>query len=88
MKSVGKQKFYRDDQPGDTIRYTKEGEGYTGMFIHKGFPGGVRVGNWSEGCQVFSTQSELDEFFKICRVHEQRYGNLFNYTLMLERDLS
>lgn len=88
LKARGKQKFYRDDLPGDTIRYNKTGEGSAGMHVHKGFPSGVKVNNWSEGCQVFSSQSEIDEMIKICRVHSERYGNLFNYTLMLERDLS
>jgi hypothetical protein len=88
----GKQKFYRDSSSGDTIKYTKEGEGSVGMYVHKGFsdpPGsGLNVSNWSEGCQVFSSKSEINDFIKICRVHEQKYGNYFNYTLMLERDLS
>ena len=88
LKARGNQKFYRDDLPGDTIRYNKTGEGSAGMHVHKGFPSGVKVNNWSEGCQVFSSQSEIDEMIKICRVHSERYGNLFNYTLMLERDLS
>ena len=88
MKTRGKQKFYRDTTEGNIIKYTKRGEGSVGMFIHKGFPGGRSVFNWSEGCQVFSSKSEMDEFYKICRIHEKRYGNKFSYTLMLERDIS
>jgi len=86
--SMSDQKFYQDSNPGDSIGYTSEGVGSAGLHIHKGFTGGVQVSNWSEGSQIFSSQSEIDEFIKVCQVHEERYGNSFNYTLMLERDLS
>ena len=87
MKANGEQLFYRDNSPGDTIKYTGQGKGLAGMLIHRGYPGGGAVNNWSEGCQVFSNESELSKFFSICNEHQQRYGNKFNYTLMLERDL-
>ena len=81
-----KQKFYRDSSDGMTIKYEKQGEGSVGMYIHKGFPGGVSVDNWSEGCQVFAQKSSFDEFFEKCRIHEKKYGNIFNYTLLLGTD--
>jgi hypothetical protein len=87
MKTLGPQKFYRDKSPGDTIQYTTQGQGEVGMLIHRGYPGGVDVNNWSEGCQVFSNESDLMKFFSICEEHRKRYGNRFNYTLILERDL-
>ena len=87
MKTLGPQKFYRDNSPGDTIKYTGRGEGYAGMLIHRGYPGGASVNNWSEGCQVFSSESELKKFFSLCENHKNKYGNKFHYTLMLERDL-
>jgi hypothetical protein len=87
MKTTGPQKFYRDNSPGDTIKYTGKDQGYAAMYIHKGFPGGASVNNWSEGCQVFAKESDLMRFFDICKLHRDRYGNKFNYTLMLEKDL-
>ena len=88
MKTGGrKQKAYRDKSPGDTIKYTSQNEGNFAMYIHRGYAGGVSVNNWSEGCQVFSKESELQDFFKWCNMHKDKYGNRFNYTLMLERDL-
>ena len=88
LKTGGrKQKAYRDKNPGNTIKYTSENEGNFAMYIHKAYPGGVSVDNWSEGCQVFAKDSELQDFFKWCNMHKDKHGNRFNYTLMLERDL-
>ena len=87
MKTLGQQKFYRDNSPGDTIKYTSKSQGYAGMLIHRGYPGGSAVNNWSEGCQVFSRESDLNKFFTMCEKHKGLYGNKFNFTLMLERDL-
>lgn len=87
MKTRGPQAFYRDNSPGDTIKYTGEGKGAAGMLIHKGYPGGTTVDNYSEGCQIFSNGSQLEKFFSMCEEHSKRYGNVFTYTLMLERDL-
>ena len=87
MKTLGAQKFYRDTNPTDTITYAKKGEGTAAMYIHLGYNGGRTVDNWSEGCQVFSQKSEHLKFFDLCQEHKKRYGNKFNYTLMLERDL-
>lgn len=87
MITKGPQKFYRDSSPGDTIKYTAKGQGYAGMFIHKGYPSGSSVYNWSEGCQIFSSPEQLKSFFDLCNIHKNRHGNNFHYTLMLERDL-
>jgi hypothetical protein len=87
MKTLGNQLFYRDNSPGDTIKYTGEGVGFAAMYIHKGYPGGSEVSNWSEGCCVFSNATQLEKFFSLCEEHKNRYGNVFSYSLMLERDL-
>jgi hypothetical protein len=87
MITTGEQKFYRDNSPDNTIKYTGQGKGWAGMLIHKGYKGGSTVNNWSEGCQVFSTEVELNKFFNLCQEHKNKYGNKFHYTLMLERDL-
>jgi hypothetical protein len=57
-----------------------------GIKIHLGYPGGVNVGSWSEGSQVFPTSDSLNEFFQHCETHKQKYGNAFTYTLATKSD--
>lgn len=57
-----------------------------GLKIHRGYPGGKSVGNWSEGSQVFSSAENLKEFFSFCEKHRQKYGNKFTYTLVTKND--
>jgi len=57
-----------------------------GIKIHLGYPGGVNVGSWSEGSQVFPTADSLNEFFQHCETHKQKYGNTFTYTLATKSD--
>jgi outer membrane protein OmpA-like peptidoglycan-associated protein len=58
-----------------------------GINIQLGYPGGKKVGIWSEeGEQVFSTKDELNGFFALCEKHEELYGNKFSYTLATRPD--
>lgn len=57
-----------------------------GIKIHKGYPGGINVGNWSEGSQVFSSEDNLNEFFQLCEIHQKVHGNAFTYTLVTKAD--
>ena len=55
--------------------------------IHLGYPGGKKVGNWSEdGSQVFATADELKDFFSNCEKHRELYDNSFSYTLVTKDD--
>ena len=54
--------------------------------IHLGYPGGQKVGNWSEGSQVFSNAENLNEFFGYCDNHKKLYDNKFTYTLATKND--
>ena len=64
-----------------------DGNGDFGIKIHLGYPGGKKVGNWSEdGSQVFSTADELNDFFKLCETHKEKYGNKLTYTLSTRED--
>ena len=54
--------------------------------IHLGYPGGQKVGNWSEGSQVFSNAENLNEFFGYCDAHKKLYDNKFTYTLATKND--
>lgn len=64
-----------------------DGTGDFKINIHLGYPGGKKVGNWSEdGSQVFSTEDELNDFFKLCESHKNKYGNKLTYTLSTKSD--
>jgi outer membrane protein OmpA-like peptidoglycan-associated protein len=64
-----------------------DGTGDFKINIHLGYPGGKKVGNWSEdGSQVFSTADELNDFFKLCEAHKEKYGNKLTYTLTTRDD--
>ena len=64
-----------------------DGTGDFKINIHLGYPGGKKVGNWSEdGSQVFSTADELNDFFKLCEAHKAKYGNKLTYTLSTRED--
>ena len=57
-----------------------------GLKLHLGYPGGQKVGNWSEGSQVFSNADSLNEFFGYCEKHKEKYDNKFTYTLATKND--
>jgi hypothetical protein len=64
-----------------------DGTGDFGINIHLGYPGGKKVGNWSEdGSQCFSTSDELKDFFTLCEKHVSMNGNKFSYTLATKDD--
>jgi hypothetical protein len=64
-----------------------DGGGDFGINIHLGYPGGKKVGNWSEdGSQCFSTSDELKDFFDLCEKHVKLNGNKFTYTLATKDD--
>lgn len=88
LKSVGNQYAYRDSNwDSDIITYSSEdGPKNFVMHLHKAFPGGSSVDNWSEGCQVFPNESSLSAFAKLCEIHKNKHGNNFSYTLITSKD--
>jgi len=91
FRSLDKQLVYRDKSfDTDLISFSNRenpDKGNHGIFIHRGFPGGTLVNNWSEGCQVFSRDSDYDQLCELARKHLGLYGNSFDYTLMTSRDI-
>lgn len=91
FRSVGDQLAYRDTAwDSDTITYSNKGsldKKNHGMFIHRGYPGGSDVNNWSEGCQVFSRDGDFKQFCNLARIHLKKNGNTFNYTLLQGTDI-
>ena len=76
--------------PSDIANPIKTNEIGTSDFkinMHLGYPGGKKVGNWSEdGSQVFATADELKDFFSNCEKHRELYENSFSYTLVTKDD--
>lgn len=76
--------------PGNLTTPLKEnvdGTGDFGINIQLGYPGGKKVGIWSEkGEQVFSTKEELTEFFTYVDKHIAAHGNKITYTLCTRTD--
>jgi len=86
-----KQKAYRD-KAFDTDKITFSNKenvdvGSHGMLIHRGFPSGSGVNNWSEGCQVFNKQNDLNQLANLARNHVKKNGNRFHYTLITGVDI-
>ncbi len=58
-----------------------------GINIHLGYPGGKKVGDWSEdGSHCFASEEDLNEFFGLCEKHVNMNGNKFSYTLVTKED--
>ena len=89
LKANGKQLVYRDkDFDSNIITYsTQAKEEFVGMHLHKGFPSGYLVNNFSEGCQVLSSKNDLDSYAKLANKHVQMYENALTYTLITSRDI-
>lgn len=67
-------------------RINSAGKGDFKIGVHRGYPGGVKVGDWSEGSHCFQTANALEEFFVLCNKHKEKYGNIFSYTLITKKD--
>jgi hypothetical protein len=91
----GGQYTYRDQNwNSDIITFSNKStalknlDPYSGMLIHRGFGGGVTVDTWSEGCQVFSKDSDYKQLIALARYHIKKHGNKFNYTLLEGREVA
>jgi hypothetical protein len=97
MRTKGKQLAYRDQNYGSPkLTYTnedpknKKGGSNFAMFIHKAYNSSKNtygVQNWSEGCQVFQDPKCLNQYFDICQIHKDKYGNSFSYALITSKDV-
>jgi hypothetical protein len=91
FRANGMQLAYRDTNwDSDKMTFNNKNnpdKGNHGMHIHRGFPGGSDVNNWSEGCQVFSRDSDFKQLCNFARNHIGKHGNSFHYTLMMSVDV-
>lgn len=62
--------------------------GLFGINIHRANPRGltINVNDHSAGCQVFADASDQAKFIELAKRHKEKYGNLFTYTLIDERE--
>ena len=90
LKTKGPQPIYRDTTPGNIITYSvgKKETVFGGCcYFHRANSNSINVDNWSEGCQVFQNFNHWKHFMELCKIHVNKHGNSFTYTLMEERDL-
>ena len=90
--SVGNQQAYRDKHFDDDVIHFDNKDKIDvknhGMFIHRGFPGGSSVNNWSEGCVVFSRENDFKALCELARAHIKKIGkNSFHFTLLLSNEV-
>mgnify|MGYP003629608765 CR=1 FL=1 len=81
----GRVKVYRDNNRDDILDRDDESvmNGVFGINIHKAGSHSTQVDKWSAGCQVFSNESDFDDFMDICRQQiKERGWRTFTYTLI------
>ena len=87
LLSISEQYVYRDSNwDSDDITFSFEEKGRFGIHVHRGFPGGVLVNNWSEACQVFNKETSLNKFISLMEKHLEKYSNIYTYTLSTSDD--
>ena len=70
--------FNKDNNPREVS--------YRGINIHHGRDEIEDVGAYSAGCQVFYDLEQFDLLISLCKIHKERYGNSFHYTLLEKKD--
>lgn len=80
---------YRDPDRNDEEDFGGKTEsGMFGVNIHHAGNLNAQVNKWSAGCQVFQNINHFNELMGFVQLHLRKYGNLFTYTLINERDFN
>jgi hypothetical protein len=81
----------RDNDRDSYINYLAPiKSGYFGINIHRATRGKQDVAvidKDSAGCQVFQNEDDYNKMMQLARIHKNKYGNNFTYTLIDERDI-
>ena len=85
-------KVYRDNDKDGQYDMIEENvqEGIFGINIHKAgkfVNGSTQIDKWSAGCQVFSKESDFNEFMVLINKAKDVWGNSFTYTLVDSTDI-
>lgn len=83
----GTLKVWRDNNKDYKFDLDKVYTDAQGINIHKAGQDSTWVENWSAGCQVFKRVKDFDQFMKIVKIAEKKYGNSFTYTLLESTDI-
>ena len=88
----GSVKVYRDRNKDNVYDLNEEKvqEGVYGINIHKAGSwdkGSKVVDKWSAGCQVFSKESDFNEFMSVMYIARDRWSDSFSYTLINSNDI-
>ena len=80
-------KVYRDDNRDEhyDLDESTVQEGIFGINIHKAgkfVNGSTQIDKWSAGCQVFSKESDFNEFMELVNKAKDKWSNSFTYTLI------
>ena len=83
---------YRDNNKDDhyDLDESTVQEGIFGINIHKAgkfVNGSTQIDKWSAGCQVFSKESDFNEFMVLINKAKDVWGNSFTYTLVDSTDI-
>ena len=88
LRQCGKLTGFRDGNRDLEFDLVQEQDVWNaGVNIHKAGVNSTYVENWSEGCQVFRTEQDFNEFMGIIKKAATIYGNRFTYTLINSKDL-
>ena len=85
-------KVYRDNNKDGhyDLNESTVQEGIFGINIHKAgkfINGSTQIDKWSAGCQVFSKESDFNEFMEIVNKAKENWGDSFTYTLIVSNDI-
>ena len=85
-------KVYRDNNKDGVYDLNENSlqEGIFGINIHKAgkfVNGSTQIDKWSAGCQVFSKESDFNEFMDVMYKAKDIWGNSFTYTLIESKDI-
>jgi hypothetical protein len=81
----------RDNDRNDLLNFFADTEsGFFGINIHRASRNKnnvAEIGPDSAGCQVFQNEADFDEMMRLANISSERYGNVFTYTLIDNRDI-
>ena len=85
-------KVWRDDNEDNVYDHVADDiqEGVFGINIHKAgsrVEGSTQIDKWSAGCQVFSKESDFNEFMDVMYKARNTWSNSFTYTLIESKDI-
>ncbi len=81
---------WRDNNKDEEYNFMTKQQGFFGINIHRASAWSILpwVDKNSAGCQVVQSPKHFDSLMSWSDLHEAKYGNVFTYTLINEKDFS